>query len=835
MSARALRKALSEQQQPLPPPRASPSTTKTTSGKKTSTEAVSEADAEDQHEDSDVEEQLDDDEDEDEVVPSSSRRMQRGNVFDLLMSGNGDDDNDNDNDIGDEDKGELDEDDEDKGAEEHAKKLQGKNAAPVGQAKGKSQSKKAKSKAKSKAKAKGKGKAQASDSASNDNATERADSASSAAARVDAQTAELDEIDLAIREVQKKYGDLVWTGPAADTNTPVFASGSAASARPVLFVEAKNMKADVEMRRMFGAATIAAAATGDDGDERRGGGGGVVRRNVRGQRPLVRRTYWLAGPKDTWPLSGRGGISMEPDTRSDTVERRRSAKDAWFRIMHSSSYSTVQEHFLMAVNSYQVDAVANLLNMYPYHVGSLVQLSEVSRMHGDLPMALELIERALFALEMSFHSLFNPALGTCRLSYRWRENRDVFLAIFRYLQLIGQRGCWRTALEYCKFMLSLDPYTDPMGVLLMIDFYALRAGEEAWLCRLFSEWDQARSLSLLPNFAYSIALAKYRLAQQFLDRASGGSTQNSGAGSSKSKKGNAAAKAAELDIQRLSDAEIETEFARLSLEADKQLEVAMLHFPDVLPMLLDKCNISAPGAVFRHELFKDVASTTSELNLHQITTLYVERSFSLWKEPEVAPWLLRVANSVMQLYDAKSPVSEAGLHVRKTFYVKTPLNVVRHIVLSDLKGAIGALTQESRPARFDMHDPLPPPDSESQYTERTQPEEQHALRSMSVREMMASIMASLMPGYAADHVGAVPAPRAAPAPQARQNAAAGPAATDAGITTLMQQLVQSLRFPINSEGGGMPGQITPADLPEFGDQDLDFQDEDEEEDYEEDE
>lgn len=39
------------------------------------------------------------------------------------------------------------------------------------------------------------------------------------------------------------------------------------------------------------------------------------------------------------------------------------------------------------------------------------------------------------------------------------------------------------------FLFSFDPDNDPMCVLLMIDFYALRASEYSFLIRMFQEWE----------------------------------------------------------------------------------------------------------------------------------------------------------------------------------------------------------------------------------------------------------------------------------------------------------------------------------------------------------
>ena len=40
-----------------------------------------------------------------------------------------------------------------------------------------------------------------------------------------------------------------------------------------------------------------------------------------------------------------------------------------------------------------------------------------------------------------------------------------------------------------NYHFSLDPDGDPMAVLLMIDFYALRAEEYLFLIRMFQDWE----------------------------------------------------------------------------------------------------------------------------------------------------------------------------------------------------------------------------------------------------------------------------------------------------------------------------------------------------------
>ena len=70
------------------------------------------------------------------------------------------------------------------------------------------------------------------------------------------------------------------------------------------------------------------------------------------------------------------------------------------------------------------------------------------------------------------------------------------------MSYVGARACYRTALEFCKLALSLDPEADPVGVLLVMDFYAVRAGQHEWFVKVFDEMEPKRNLSQLPNWAY---------------------------------------------------------------------------------------------------------------------------------------------------------------------------------------------------------------------------------------------------------------------------------------------------------------------------------------------
>ena len=46
------------------------------------------------------------------------------------------------------------------------------------------------------------------------------------------------------------------------------------------------------------------------------------------------------------------------------------------------------------------------------------------------------------------------------------------------------------------FNFRLDPTGDPLGVLLMIDYYALKSEQHEYVIRMFAEWEVSLSLAL---------------------------------------------------------------------------------------------------------------------------------------------------------------------------------------------------------------------------------------------------------------------------------------------------------------------------------------------------
>lgn len=429
-------------------------------------------------------------------------------------------------------------------------------------------------------------------------------------------------------------------------------SGVIADSRPLLYVEHRNLNPETELKRYFGARAV----LGDQRPRQR-------------QRPYIRST-WLTAPKNTWPRYSKTGIAMR------LLETRRGVQH--FTFEHHREYQQVQFRFLDAVESLDPNNIVLLLQMNPYHVDSLLQLSEVCRMQEDQEMARDLVERALYSLECAFHPVFSLTSGTCRLDYRRPENRAFYLSLFKHMIFLEKRGCPRTALEFCKLILSLDPENDPLCVLLLIDLLSLRAREYTFLTRMFQEWEGHRNLSQLPNFAFSVPLAYFLLSQQ-----------------------------AELS---------EAELSQARERAAHLLQHALIMFPSVLMPLLDHCSVQPDSRVASHSFFGLQAQISQPPALNQLVSLYIGRTHALWKDPAIMAWLETNVHEVLQRVDTSEPVVEEFAQKRKVRYQTAPRNIARHVILSELKEATAALPLEVTSQPVMGFDPLPPLDSITSYT-----------------------------------------------------------------------------------------------------------------------
>ncbi|KAM6223840.1 ribosome quality control complex subunit TCF25 [Rhynchocyon petersi] len=452
------------------------------------------------------------------------------------------------------------------------------------------------------------------------------------------------------------------------------------SRKHILHVEHRHLNPDTELRRYFGARAIL-------GDQR-----------PRQRQRTHPKSMWLTNPKSTWPRYSKPGLSM----RLLETKKGRSL----FAFEHSEEYQLVQHRFLAAVESMEPNNIVVLLQTSPYHIDSLLQLSDACRLQDDQEMARDLVERALYCLECAFHPLFSLTSGTCRLDYRRPENRSFYLALYKHMTFLEKRGCPRTALEYCKLILSLEPDEDPLCMLLLVDHLALRARSYEYLICLFQDWEPHRNLSQLPNFAFSVPLAYFLLSQQ---------------------------------VSRP-----EHELSTTQEQASFLIRQALTMFPGVLMPLLEYCSVRPDPIVANHPFFGPNAQISQSPALNQLVSLYLGRSHFLWKEPAIMSWLEENVHAVVQAVDAGDPAVGACESRRRTLYQRAPRNIHRHVILSEIKEAVATLPPEVTTQSVMGFDPLPPADTIYSYI---RPERQIPVGQANT---VALFFRSLLPNYSTE-------------------------------------------------------------------------------------
>ncbi|CAF2321368.1 unnamed protein product [Rotaria sp. Silwood2] len=379
------------------------------------------------------------------------------------------------------------------------------------------------------------------------------------------------------------------------------------------------------------------------------------------QRPTTRLAKQNAFivPKLGWPSYFKFGLSMKP---SSPLSETALTNGNYFQFEYDKDYQRLQIQFFDSVDQHNLQGIMDILRQYPYHIDALFHLSDVSRMQDDTPTAVDLIERALYSFQQSFHPLFSIIRGECRLEYRIQANRSFFICLFKHIIYIGERGCTRTALEFCKVLLSLDPIDDPLAILLLLDYYAIRCEDYNYLIRFYTEQNQRLNLDGLPNFVYSIALAYFRLSS--FDK------------------------------------------------ANEILQDALIRFPSILKYLLDKLSIKPDRAVEKCRYFSDSAKYETNA-LQCVQQLYVVRMSNEWKEKDELEFLRNNVNQVIHIIEINQDSRIVNYtKLRETCYRRTPVNVCRHIILSESNEIRGFLPNDmNNDGRFYNVDPFPPNDS----------------------------------------------------------------------------------------------------------------------------
>lgn len=324
----------------------------------------------------------------------------------------------------------------------------------------------------------------------------------------------------------------------------------------------------------------------------------------------------------------------------------------------------VQELYEECQASFNPRNLMALLQRYPYHIDALLTMSDVHRSMGEGEYADKLLEMCLYALERGWPGTFIHTLNSgngIEIPYSG-HNIPLFIALGRYIQILGRRGLHRTALECCKLLLSLNA-EDPCGALFTIDYFALRCRQYRFL-KQFADYYDDGGISTMPNIVYSLALASWFE---------------------------------------------ETEKRESHEESSTLLAKALMLHPAALSRLEKKLQSMNVGSDSR---WTSVLSSSPFVNatlddrpsLERLVDIFVERQHLLWKSAQVQDWLLqqaeRVASAARLSHQGQSQTLPYGLSIadwaaiREQAFQPGEMNEYAHLKVHEFSDTVAQLPAE---------------------------------------------------------------------------------------------------------------------------------------------
>ena len=542
----------------------------------------------------------------------------------------------------------------------------------------------------------------------------------------------IDEITAALREIGEEMPT-----PRPDGDASSAADAASISGRdPLMCVDTRRLKAEDELRSIFGAKVIHAVETEEGNRGGLGLGGGQqglahIGRNPRGRKATTgaklastQTRSTLVQPKDSWPplRAKHVGLAMECVGVEGHVKT--------FRFVRDTAGADADAAYQRAVASHDPNNLHALLQYWPWHVDALCALSDVYHYAGEGSKSAELLERALYAMEGAWHPWFVGCVadGTARMDARvvpagaegvaegGAEDASglFFGTMFKHVQALTRRGCHRAALECSKLALSLDR-TDPRGFLCCVDYFALRCGEEDWLLDFADSFRSDGSLLSHPSYEYSTALA--RLGGGLPGRRLRAHHDAAGALNGKGGKGGkgnrrVTDRAARKGPERLSDAH--------RAEADDALLRALLMHPAAAVGALNRMESSAVSgdATWRHVLshphFAHARDECGSASLERLYDVFAERHHLLWRPDEALRWLGSACERAVRAVDGPDECTTIDgltptdfVAIRGETFPASAHNAYSHLAVEDFSDVVKRQLDEENPF---MRRPNEPPD-----------------------------------------------------------------------------------------------------------------------------
>ncbi|SCO73284.1 transcription factor 25, putative [Plasmodium vivax] len=153
-----------------------------------------------------------------------------------------------------------------------------------------------------------------------------------------------------------------------------------------------------------------------------------------------------------------------------------------FKLEKHKLYLEAENLFYALLDTHDIEAMHNLVKKFPFHVDTLLVLSEYYNESSNFEVANKFTKLALLILQHVFHIDFSPnSLNRSREIYvnpHLYDNKALFKALYMHMLSLENEACTITSLEVAKLLCKMDLQFDLCSILLRIDSLILK-------CNLF--------------------------------------------------------------------------------------------------------------------------------------------------------------------------------------------------------------------------------------------------------------------------------------------------------------------------------------------------------------
>ena len=178
----------------------------------------------------------------------------------------------------------------------------------------------------------------------------------------------------------------------------------------------------------------------------------------------------------------------------------------------TEEYTSLVKKWETTQKTCDINLVVEFLQKNYFFPDAIMAMAEYFKLKGDFSNLLPLIERGIYIFEYCWCPGYNPLASppNTYIDFSLPLNFLYGKFIFNYIDMLAHQGCTKTALEFSKYLLSCDPYTDPFGVLLFIGYLANRAKITDLMPLLVMGFQKIYNTDVLniPSIIYSLALSK---------------------------------------------------------------------------------------------------------------------------------------------------------------------------------------------------------------------------------------------------------------------------------------------------------------------------------------